>query len=175
MRISLDYRNPPAPPGVWQWGVLLLGALLCAASVYQYHLLESERAALQLRLQAKLATPAASRAAEHGRIPARLEDQVKQANTVLGQLGVPWPTLLEHLEVTTGTGIALLSVRPDAVKGKLRLTGEAKHLTDVLRYVELLGGDKVVQNVVLEQHEVAAADTQKPIRFALSADWGKRP
>jgi hypothetical protein len=47
-----------------------------------------------------------------------------------------------------------------------------RHLADVVRYVRALGSAGAMSDVVLEQHEVAVSDAQKPVHFVLSARWG---
>jgi hypothetical protein len=172
MQIRLDYAQTQHARPAWLSVVLVLATLCSGAALWQYTQLRAERAGLELRLQANVEPVIAPlRSTRPNKDVNKLGDQVKQANVVLQQLGLPWPELLAHLEANASSSIALLSVRPDALKGRLRLSGEARQLADVLQYVDALGASGSVVEVVLEQHEVVANDPQKPVRFMLSARW----
>jgi len=173
MKIRLDYAQTQHASPHWLWGVLVLATLTCGAAFWQYTQLHVERAGLQSRLQTNIEP---IKALPHKTHPNKgvdqLREQTKQANLVLQQLGLPWAALLAKLESSASPKIALLSVRPDAAKGRLRLSGEARHLADVLQYIDTLAASGLVSDVVIEQHEVMVSDAQKPVHFALSAHWG---
>lgn len=178
MQIRLDYAQTRHASPFWLWIFLLLAGLSSAAALWQYTQLQAEKTGLQLRLQASnqesVKAPPRTARVNKGtdQLANQLKEKTKQANLVLQQLGLPWSALLAHLETTASPKIALLSVRPDATKGRLRLSGEARQLADVLQYIDALTVDGLVSEVVLEQHEVVATDTQKPVRFSISAHWG---
>lgn len=173
MRIHLDYATSANAVRPWVWWLLIAASLANGAIVWQYTRLQDQRAGLQLRLHtaAQLADvlPAAPLPGES---PDKSKQRAKQANAVLKELGLPWPALFAHLERTANPEIALLAIRPEAARGRLRISGEARHLADVLRYVRALGSAGAMSDVVLEQHEVAGSDAQKPVHFVLSARWG---
>ncbi|MFM9913798.1 MAG: hypothetical protein ACKVN9_09725 [Methylophilaceae bacterium] len=174
MQIRLDYAQTQHTSPLWLWVVLALAVLSSGAALWQYSQLQAERAGLALRLQASNEQPvtAPPRNARPNKGVDKLKEQTKQANLVLQQLGLPWPTLLEHLETTASPKVALLSVRPDAAKRRLRVSGEARQLVDVLQYIDALAAGGLVSDVVLEQHDVVATDAQKPVHFSISAHWG---
>jgi hypothetical protein len=100
-----------------------------------------------------------------------LHEHVLQANAVLNELSRPWPLLFLVLEETARPEIALLAIRPDAARGRLRIAGEAREVADALDYIRRLAASRHMTNVILEEHEVLITDSQKPVRFALSARW----
>lgn len=175
MKIQLDYASASIAIRMWVWVLLTLSLLAVGATSWDYMRLQSVQAGLQLRLQQNTARSVAPAAAT---LPAeahdKLQAQLRQANGVLVELGRPWLALFVQLEETLTPDIALLTIRPDAAKGRLRITGEARHLTDALDFVRRLGDSGVLIDVVLEGHEVVESDQQKPVHFAVSARWGDK-
>lgn len=173
MKLRLDYATAPHAARPWVW--LLLAATVLAAGVsgWQWTQLRAEREGLALRLQARSATVQSPAAAVPVPVEkkAAMKQQVVQANAVLAELGYPWPALFTQLEKSAGKEVALLAIRPDAAKGRVRIVGEVRHLADALEYVRRLTMVGGMAEVVLEQHEVVETDPQKPVRFALSARW----
>ena len=171
MKIHLDHAKSQHAAPFWAWGFLLSALLLFSITGWEYLRLESERTNLQSRAQNDPHSARASDAPPSPEIQKALQDQVRQANAVLGELGRPWPALFSILEETAQPEIALLAIRPDAAKGRLRIAGEARRLADALEYTRKLAATGHMTDVVLEEHEVIASDQQRPVRFALSARW----
>lgn len=181
MRIHLDYASSANAVRPWVWWLLIAASLANGAIVWQYTRLQDQRAGLQLHLHAAAQLADVLPAAPlPGESPDKSKERARQANAVLKELGLPWPALFAHLERTANPEIALLAIRPEAARGRLRISGEARHLADVLRYVRALGSAGgsaggaagAMSDVVLEQHEVSGSDAQKPVHFVLSARWG---
>lgn len=171
MKIHLDYARTPHAAPFWAWGLLLSALLLFSAVGWEYLRLESERANLQSRVRNDSHASRTSNAPPSPEIQKAMQDQIRQANAVLSELGRPWPALFSMLEKIARPEIALLAIRPDAAKGRLRIAGEARQLADALDYVRKLAATGQMTDVVLEEHEVVASDQQRPVRFALSARW----
>jgi hypothetical protein len=173
MKIRFDYVDDVSPTQRLAWGGLVVSLLVVAAATFEYTHLQEIRAGLQLRQQALTARSVATVVApmpEEKRI--KLQEQANQANLVLAELGRPWAALFDQLENNLSPDIALLAIRPDASRGRLRISGEARHLSDALDFVRRLGDSGQLADVVLESHEVVEADPQKPVRFAVSMRWG---
>ena len=171
MKIHLDHAKAQHAVPFWAWGLLLSALLLFSLNGWEYLRLESERTNLQSRARNDPHAARASNAPPSPEIQKALQEQVRQANAVLSELGRPWPTLFAILEETTQPEIALLAIRPDAAKGRLRIAGEARRLADALEYTRKLAATGHMTDVVLEEHEVVASDQQRPVRFTLSARW----
>ena len=173
MRIKFEYASSSTSIQTWIWGLLVVSLLAVGAASWEYARLQKVRDGLQLHLQQNTARSVAPAVAPlSDEVRTKLEEQASQANNVLAELGHPWTALFVQLENTWTPDIALLSIRPDAAKGRLRLSGEARHLGDALDYVRRLGVSGVLTDVVLEEHEVVESDQQRPVRFAVSARWG---
>lgn len=173
-KLDLDFALAPQATRHWVWWLLAMAVTAAGLAAWQYAQLQAERAGLALQLEARaevkkmpVAVPLAPKE------QTALKEQLKQANAVLAELGRPWPRLFNQLESAAGPEIALLAIRPDAAKSQLRVIGEARRLDNVLEYIHRLVESAGFADVVLEQHEVVDADPQKPVRFALSAHWGK--
>jgi hypothetical protein len=173
MQIHLDYASSANATRPWVWWLLIAALLANGATVWQYTRMQDQRTGLQLRLHAVAqlteVPPSALLSSEN---QDKSKVRAKQANAVLKELGLPWPVLFAQLERTASPEIALLTIRPEAARGRLRISGEAHHLADVLEYVRALGSAGAMSDVVLEQHEVSGSDPQKPVHFVLSARWG---
>lgn len=106
-------------------------------------------------------------------VPPKAED-VQAANAIIGALNVPWGQLLESLEARAGNDIALLAIEPDVKKKTVRITGEARNLAALPDYVDVLAEQKLLQDVVLIEHQVQAQDPQRPVHFVIQASWRSR-
>lgn len=116
---------------------------------------------------------------QRARVPKPLTEQaaraqvleVKQANQVVHQLGLPWNALFNAVETSGGQGIALLSLAPDLHKGTVKISGEAKDFNALLNYVKQLSNCDVFASVMLQSHQIQQDDAEKPVRFSLLAHW----
>ncbi|MCB5190627.1 PilN domain-containing protein [Methylobacillus arboreus] len=178
MRLQLDHAAPGAANARCRVSMVLvaLAALVCAWQLAEMH---AERAELSQQLeQTQLAAKPASATAiiQPQALSGAQKAEIKQANSVLDELGRPWPGLLNRLEQVAQPEIALLAIRPDAAKGKLRLKGEARDVAALLAYLKRLEAVPEMRDVVLDEHEMM----EKPqdggmanfIRFGITASWG---
>lgn len=157
---------------------LVLAAALASLCGWQLMQMRTERSSLEQRLQQtqNARKPVQVAAIQPQTLSATQKSAIKEANTILGELGRPWPALLNRLEQVAQPEIALLAIRPDAAKGRLRLKGEAKDITSLLAYMQRLEAVPEMQDVTLDEHEMM----EKPqdgsmahfIRFGITTRWG---
>ena len=88
---------------------------------------------------------------------------------------MPWGELFKRVEASNEKEIALLSIQPDAGKRVMRLSGEAKNFEALLAYIARLEHTPMLNQVYLTSHELRLQDPQKPVRFALTANWTVTP
>jgi len=103
---------------------------------------------------------------------------IEDAGRVVRELGTPWTNLLAELEVAsrdTQGQIAVLSVEPDHEKHRVHITGESRDLPLALAYVRRLQSSRALRYPMLDSHEVRADDAQRPVRFAMTAEWSGLP
>ena len=99
---------------------------------------------------------------------------VREAQAARELLDRPWNELFQALEQAQNGDIALLSIEPDADKGVLLITAEARQRQAMLDYLQRLEQTPALRNVFLVEHRVQSKVSERPIRFSLSAAW-ERP
>lgn len=171
--LALDFKQAPR-----QWSALGLVVLVIGALALSY-VANSER---NLTGQIELAEARLDRLAKRGKIQPtqpvdseQLQTDIRQANDILQQLSLPWDALFNAVEAKREQEIALLSIQPNVDKRVVRITGEAKNFEALLAYMRYLEASKTLHQVYLTSHEVRSQDAEKPVRFALSANWVVRP
>lgn len=171
-RLNLDFKRPG--PRFSLGGVVLLVAGLAVAA--QLAVLASD-----LRDRIGAAEQKLARLEKEGRRRvvqrdqpadgAALQLEVRQANEILHQLALPWHGLFKAIESSNEKEVALLAVQPDMQRRVLRLSGEAKNFDALLAYVARLEKNEALSQVYITQHEIRSQDPEKPVRFALVANW----
>ena len=101
--------------------------------------------------------------------------EVQQANEVLRQLSLPWEQLFLTVESVAGNDVSLLALEPDMEKRVVKISGEAKDFVALLNYITRLEAQEVFGPVYLQNHQVQQEDPNRPVRFALLADWRGKP
>lgn len=178
MKIALNH-GPAAKVSARYLPVLGLAMLVLLLCAWQWSSLRSERADLQQQLgrMQGLSQPPQVQVAQPQALSSAQKSEIKEANQVLNELGRPWPALLLRLEQSASPDVALMAIRPDAAKGRLRLKGEARDVAALLAYLQRLEAVPEMHDVVLDEHELM----EKPegegvgrfIHFGVSARWGQ--
>jgi Tfp pilus assembly protein PilN len=171
--LTLDFKQTPRRWSALGLAVLALGALALAyvanaerGLAGQIDLAESRLELLAKRGKIKPALPVDAQ---------ELQQEIRQANEILQQLSLPWDALFKAVEATSEQEIALLSIQPDVGKRIVRLSGEAKDFDALLAYVRRLEHSQILNHVYLTSHEVRTQVAEKPVRFALVANWAVQP
>ncbi len=162
LSLQLDWISRAQGRRGWQWlgaGLLCLGL---AAGAYE--------------ISSLLDTNAGINGAEESLHHLRSRGVVAGAGVGAEQeaLTLPWNRLLLDLEAAGGEDVALSSLETDAVKGSVRLMGEAKSLADVLAYVARLGVTTSLSGPQLLSQESRQSDGQGVVAFAIEARWNNR-
>lgn len=157
------------------WSVLGLGLALgvsvaAAAHVVSQDILEqqSQLGHAQRKLQVHTGAPVSNLTPAQQREQELRMSEMKQ---VSAQLRRPWERLFATLETLRGGDIALLSLTPDARKGQVRISAEARNLEAMLAFHRQLEDSAELSDVSLVNHEIVSKDPQKPILFNLLATW----
>jgi hypothetical protein len=167
--VTVDFANRRSPVTLVGALLLLLGASAAAATYAEYRFLQARRAGLELKLEA-----ATRRNHHEPGLDARAAGFAEAAGRMAEQLGTPWTQLLTELEGASRDSsgqIAVLSIDPDPAKHIVHITGESKDLPLALAYVQRLQGSTLLRYPMLDSHEVKADDSQRPVRFAMTAEW----
>jgi Tfp pilus assembly protein PilN len=163
--LNLDYQDSGRKR---LGGALLVAglALLLGVGGYQYQL-EQDIARLEAGTDRSSTAPASA-----GVTGSETQAQeIAQANSVIRRIALPWEDLFGAFEAVATGEVALLAIEPDAQKGRLRVTAEAKSSGAMLAYLDALQQQAMLQEVALASHEVQEDEPEKPLRFVLTARW----
>jgi hypothetical protein len=97
--------------------------------------------------------------------------KLARANTVIDELSVPWRDLFRAVEAADTAGMGLLALAPNTQDHTLRLSGEARHLAEVHRYVDRLTAQKLLTGVHLVSYDTVEREGGKVVTFSLAARW----
>lgn len=169
---EFDFVARRRAPGWLGWLALALG---CAAAVWafdRWQTLEKDVDALRGDNRR------AARVAEQARVLARREQddpglraRIDVARKLSQQMSRDWQPLFAQLEAH-GEGVALLSVEPDAARGVLRLTGEARDLNALFAYAESFVDAQAIGAPRIEAFELKQRDGVQVVAFSLRLQWG---
>ena len=168
---ELDFVTRRRAPGWLGWLVLLTGCAVVLWSVDHWQTLEDEVVALRDDNRR------AARKAEQARVLARREQEdpalrarIDVARKLSLQMARDWQPLFAELEAR-GKDVALLSVEPDAARGVLRVTGEARDLNALFAYAESFTDAQAVGAPRIEVFELKQRDGLQVVAFSLRLQW----
>lgn len=147
---------------------------MLAVLVLAQQQLVGEQAELEARvhqLELKLGRRPATAAAQSSAVIREQAERLAQMRSVSQQLQRPWQQLFAMLEAMPQEDVALLSLTPDARKGQVRISAEARNLEAMLQYHQRLERSDELSDVSLLNHEVVAGQAEHPVRFNLTATW----
>lgn len=171
--LMLDFQPRPRA-SAFGWSLLLVGLLVGGAGLWTHLQLDAreQQAHGQLRhaqgqLHGDTEGVAGLSAAESREQASRMAEMRR----ISAQLRRPWERLFAMLETLPRDQIALLALTPDARKGQVRITAEAKDLEAMLEFHRQLEASDELSDVSLLNHEVDAKSAEHPVQFNLQASW----
>jgi hypothetical protein len=171
--VNLDFVAHRRPLTLASGLLLLFGVVAAAAACLEYRYIEARRAGLEMKLEAAL-----RRGHHEPAVDMRAAGVSEEAGRVAVELGTPWTKLLAELEAASRDSsgqVAVLSIEPDHSKHNVRITGESRDLPVILTYLQRLQGSSLLRYPMLDSHEVRTEDPQRPVRFAMTAEWREAP
>lgn len=168
-RLTLDISGHRSHGGLAGIVAVVVGVVALMGVLVHQHRLAGQRAGLELK---RTALVGAQRRAQDPTAIGGLNSQ--NAEKTVRELATPWSQLLAELESASNddTGkVALLSVEPDHVKHRVKVTAEARTLELAIAYVERLQKTAVLRFPMLDSHELKTDDKDHPVRFQVSAEW----
>lgn len=171
---ALDLEFQPRRSSPLAWSLLALGIGLLVALLIVQQLWQAERQALEAqvqRLEQQLGRRAASSAPLDSAASREQAERLAQMRSVSQQLQRPWEQLFDDLEGLPQEDVALLTLTPDARKGQLRISAEARNLEAMLQFHKRLESIDQLRDVSLLNHEISARQPEHPVQFNLSATW----
>lgn len=106
--------------------------------------------------------------------------ELDNARQILTQLALPWEPLFGAIEAALTRDTALLAIEPDAAKGVVRISGEARNYPAILVLMRRLeqpvtGHGVVLSGVHLLNHDVRDDVPERPLHYTLAARWSTSP
>lgn len=171
--LMLDFQ-PRRRSGPLGWSLLAGGVVLTLTCFFiQQHLCE-HTAQQQGHLQTTQRVLSGDSGGKVTLSPAETREQAQnlaEMRKVSQQLRRPWERLFAMLEAMPRDDIALLTLTPDARKGQVRISAEARDLEAMLDFHRRLEASDELSDVSLLSHEIVANVPEHPVQFNLSASW----
>lgn len=174
LKLKFPYQEQSIP--YIDYSILLIGSLIMIGIFLQYrHITEevnywSSRVE-RLEKQQQQKTAPRSRSARVREFSQEIRKEIAQASTILDQLNLPWEALFDSIESASTEHIALLSLQPNVGNRMLRISGEARNMSELLDFVEALEREPVFENVHLLNYKIKQDNPHRPILFLLTATW----
>lgn len=175
LRLKFPDRGQSVPH--IDFSILLIGLLVLADVLLQFRQVTEEVNHWTNRVE-RLEKQQQQKAAPRTRSTPRIKEfsqeirkEITQANAILDQINLPWETLFDAIEHAATEEIALLSLQPNVASRTLRLSGEAKSMSELLDFVEALERELIFENVHLLNYKVKQDNPHRPIIFLLTAAW----
>ncbi len=174
LRLKFPYHEQSIP--YIDFSILFIGLLVLVGVLLQFRYITEEvnywsNRVEHLEKQQQKAAPrtrSTPRVREFGQ---EIRKEIAQANGILDQINLPWETLFDSIESAATEQIALLSLQPNVSNRTLRISGEAKSMSELLDFVEALEREVVFENVHLLNYKIKQDNPHRPIVFLLTAAW----
>lgn len=169
--LDLDFRRRRLA-NLTGWSLLAAGVFAAGFVLVAQNRVAAETADYQNALRRiEQAIPGAGRE-PLTTVELRAQDStLRDMHRVQEQLNLPWGALFATLESLDASDVALISLAPDARKGELRISAEARNLAAMLEYHRNLEESDKLRDVSLTSHEIAEQVAERPVRFNLVATW----
>ncbi|KJK17097.1 pilus assembly protein [Pseudomonas sp. NPDC087612] len=171
-RLMLDLQ--PARTGWPAWALLACALSLLLGTALLQQGFDQQQAGLEQQLEQLDRQLGKRPQAEPALNAAQSREQAEklaQMRSVSQQLQRPWERLFNMLEGLPQDDVALLTLTPDARKGQLRISAEARDLEAMLAFHKRLEASDELRDVSLLNHEIIAKQAEHPVQFNLSATW----
>lgn len=174
--VSIDFAGGARRPGWVGWLMLVCGITAALAVVFENDVLEARLADEQHRVtRIKYSVDRDGEGRKATYAPVTIQES-RAAVAASRAQSRDWAALFSALEeAAADPGLAMLSVDQEAVKGELRLAGEARNLPDVFAFVRRLEESGVVRNARLASYEFHVNGSVQVVGFTLSAHWEAKP
>lgn len=171
--LSLDFAAPRVRVTLTGALLLVVGLSAVTLACLEYRAVSMKRAGLEMKLADVM-----RRNHVDPLTTAQTEQLSTEATGITRELGTPWTGVLADLEAAAKASegqISLLAVEPDHEKHRILIKAESKDLPLALAYLKRLQDSHSLRHPMLDSHEVATDDKDRPVRFAMTADWQEAP
>jgi len=172
-RLDLDFHRTASGASRAAWLLLAVALALSADVGWSHWKARQELAELESRLARTHGQPA------NGMLRVALRpaapEEMQFARETIARLALPWDRLFAALEFAQSERVALLGVEPDAERGTVIVTGEARDYLSAISYAGTLSNAKGLSRVHLVRHEAKPSDPRRAVLFTISAQWSVAP
>jgi Tfp pilus assembly protein PilN len=171
LMLDFQQRRRSGPLG---WSLLAGGVTLALVCFFFQQHLDDEASQQQGHLQHAQRALTGDNGSKVSLTPAETREQAQnlaEMRKVSQQLRRPWERLFAMLEAMPRDNVALLTLTPDARKGQVRISAEARDLESMLEFHQRLEASDELSDVSLLSHEIVANVPEHPVQFNLSASW----
>jgi hypothetical protein len=157
-----------------RWPALGLCVAALSAAVIAWQGGQAVREAEFLQRQ-RVGLAALQRQGTAAQQPAMSPEDIKrhaQIEVVARYLATPWERLLALFEEHALSRVVLLRFEPNAIEGRVEVTGRAPGHQALAAYLIALERDPRLSAVMLHHHEVLSGEAGAPVEFTLGAAWG---
>lgn len=176
-RLQIDYASSARPGTLMQrvWlGLAVAAFAACIALLGQVLNSNTSQTQRLAALKARSATPVAKAPPKADMSPGEAA-RARAVRQTAQKLVTPWSEMLASLETAPTKSVALIAVEPSVSKRTVRVTAEARSLTDMLDYLAAMQADTRMSDVVLVSHQIQTQTPGTPVRFLVQAGWGPAP
>lgn len=167
--LALDFVEQPtwsvSRLSPWSMVVFLTGLLIAVCMLQYYLQLDSDYQAVVVDTK-QTEVPVV-----HEEIRPLSASELKTVRQTVADLSTPWGQLLSGLEAVKMQQVALLLLEPNIKKQQVELTGQAKDIQSLLRYVESVSALPMLTNVYLKNHMIELNDPDRAVNFTVIANW----
>ncbi|RJP72653.1 MAG: hypothetical protein C4535_00305 [Comamonadaceae bacterium] len=167
--LRIDFLQRRRPASLLGWALMLAGATGMSVAAWDYSQAQDELRAALDRAERQDRGSKVQRVSSAPAVAPALAQAAARAGAALS---LPWGRLLRELETQADPQVALLGVEAQGATRTLRVTGEARGMTEVVGYVERLRTSPMALSVVLGTHELRSVEGIEVIRFTVDVDWG---
>ena len=158
---------------------LLIGLIMFSGVLYQFNVTTDEINYWNLHIEhieKKQNPKKADRtrpSSQNRKISLEIRKEIKSANVILGLINFPWEALFDSIENAVSKDIALLSLLPNVSKRSLRITGEARNMSELLAFIKALEQEKLFVNAHLLNYKIKKSSSHQPIIFQVITSWSR--
>ena len=164
--VTLDFRASPASGSRLGRMLAIVGALALIITFLSFGLLLKKQFDLNNKLDIQKTDLRRNLAANSAAAAVDPEGEIAR------HLSRPWQKLLLALESVSDPKAVLLEIRPDPVRGQIRLVAEAGTLDEALDYLRRLQKlPELQQSHLVSYATVPTAGGAAALRFIIQANW----
>ncbi len=172
--MNIDFVRQRRAARPLAWLLLACGLLVTSAVALDWQSAQADWQSAQAQAERQTRQAQAARPARAA-APTVAPDTLKAGQHIEAALNRPWGLLLSDLESLSAAPVALVGLEAQGEGRVVRLTGEARHMQDVVDYVARLRTLPSARGALLVSHEIRRDEAVEVLRFGVDLDWQAGP